>query len=156
MKLNTSIVAITLAFAASSAHAFDASKIKVSLACHPGDTCIWNLEVPESDPIASFHLKMKGDPKLIKLTAPLQASWTETGIEDGGIYIQDPGTDNTWGEIRISAPINKADIISWSYDYKDGNGKTITVPSVPEPATYAMMLAGIGLISFLRSRRRVV
>jgi hypothetical protein len=36
----------------------------------------------------------------------------------------------------------------------DGNDRTLMVAAVPEPETYAMMLAGLGLVGFMVRRRK--
>jgi hypothetical protein len=41
-------------------------------------------------------------------------------------------------------------------DVGNGHGSLLsqTIPAIPEPETYAMMLAGLGLLGFVARRRR--
>lgn len=54
-------------------------------------------------------------------------------------------------------PVNDVGISAFTFKAKDPGSKLgqLTVPSpIPEPSTYAMMLAGIGAIGFMTRRRR--
>jgi PEP-CTERM motif len=50
--------------------------------------------------------------------------------------------------------------VSWSFDVPDGyqlasaNGLSVNIPAVPEPATWALMLAGMGVVGAWARRRR--
>ena len=57
--------------------------------------------------------------------------------------------------LDFSAPHLKVQFLTGVNDtQKTGNLLSQTIPAIPEPETYAMMLAGLGLLGFVARRRR--
>ena len=74
---------------------------------------------------------------------------TSSGIT-GGTQAQD------WLDHLGTAPNTGNYSISYFYQPVPGSQNLIALTPVPEPETYAMMMAGIGLIGFMASRRKAV
>ncbi len=75
--------------------------------------------------------------------------------EFGGLLVGDPllSPINTGGPQSYTGPENAPVFVPGVYVEDDGSILTI---SVPEPATWAMMLAGLGMIGFAARRRRSI
>lgn len=96
--------------------------------------------------IHSFLYSHGGVTDLSTLDVVLSAGWTD-------IYVNDI---NNNGQIVGSGSLNGVQqgfLLSYTPDTKF-DPKPIFIPSpVPEPSTYAMLLAGLGIIGFMRSKR---
>ena len=63
--------------------------------------------------------------------------------------------DFTGTNLDFGAPHLKVQFMTGVNDtQKTGNLLSQTIPAIPEPETYAMMLAGLGLLGFVARRRR--
>lgn len=148
--LNFKHIAIPLGLLVASidVQAFEQKNIHTTFSCNTVGNCIFNLDVPDSDPITSFHVQVKTDPTALTLMSVTPASWTP-GNNAGSVFFQG---DSYYGDLKFVIGISKTDIISWSYDYLDGAGNTVvTSPTmVPEPQRYTMLLSGLLMVGLLR------
>jgi len=88
------------------------------------------------------------------------------GYLHNGIFTQlNVSSDNDWGMMHQSGPYSvhllAGEVFGFRFDNSDstsGNASTaisnFNVTAVPEPETYAMFLAGLGLMGFMAWRRR--
>jgi hypothetical protein len=98
-------------------------------------------------------------------SGPLGMTWATT---TNGCASQ-PCTDVTWqgGSTHISLPVsllNGSNTITFAYQSAFGPSQGLadegwglggyTINAVPEPETYAMILAGLGMVGFMSRRRR--
>ena len=113
------------------------------------------------------------------VSAPAGTSWTPN-VENGlAANTLGCGTGGTGGACFFTTPpAALTDSMIWTIDFtgtnldfgaphlkvqfmtgvndtqKTGNLLSQTIPAIPEPETYAMMLAGLGLLGFVARRRR--
>jgi hypothetical protein len=79
-----------------------------------------------------------------------QVSFTSTGSANNGLNFY--FLSNSSNVAASQAAVTKFDGL-WSFDATTAQLSYATAP-VPEAETYAMMLAGLGLVGFMVSRRR--
>jgi hypothetical protein len=72
------------------------------------------------------------------------------GVTFAGLAVGD--YQFTW--IPIANPTAQWDILNTNMDGVFHIGQTVITPGIPEPETYAMMLAGLGLLGFVARRRK--
>jgi hypothetical protein len=124
----------------------------------------------------AFEIKGIGD-----ITGATLAGWTstvdsglsantgcETGGTPGACFVHTGGAlalsdnmsftiDFTGSNIDFSAPTLKVQFFANAVqDKATGDLLSKTLPAIPEPETYALMLAGLGVIGFLARRRRAI
>jgi hypothetical protein len=80
--------------------------------------------------------------KITDILLPFEAE-LETGSQQSGLEGVSLGT------VRNSLSLNDPNT-NWNFGSQDGGA---IIPSVPEPESYAMFLAGLGLIGFMAKRR---
>lgn len=118
--------------------------------------------------LASFEIKTIGAVSNLDLTGwtdvskALSANGCASGNSTGGCFTHDGGAQalsnnmsfniDYTGTLDLSAPHLK--VLFTGADQGNGHGNLLsqTVP-VPEPSTYALMLAGLGIVGFMGRRR---
>jgi hypothetical protein len=106
------------------------------------------------------HLITRADPVVFDWAA----SWVE--FDDGNRYSYQEIIDNPFAHNVSIAPTSNSFTLQWNWD-ESPLGTSIPVhvqfvytplsalpPAVPEPETYAMLLAGLGLVGIVARRRR--
>ena len=83
---------------------------------------------------------------------------TVTSTDNGGVFVD---FDNTLQRITVGEGPSAKQFDFWINDFSVTPGRTVGVTgsilaftAVPEPDTYAMMLAGLGLMGFIARRRK--
>jgi hypothetical protein len=93
-----------------------------------------------------------GDVTVDYLNAAFSTGGGDGGVNDAAnFYIKGP----QYYTGLESAPVFELGSYTGGTDSRDGLPATLTI-SVPEPATWGMMLAGLGLVGFVARRRRNV
>jgi len=97
--------------------------------------------------VHSFLYSHGGITDLSMLDVVLGAGWTDIEVMDINNHGQMVGSGRVGG-------VQQGFLLSYTPDTKF-DPKPIFIPSpVPEPSTYAMLLAGLGIIGFMRSKRK--
>lgn len=83
----------------------------------------------------------------------LDGDWLGGGSPLGGVAA---GTNGSWSFDLSNAPgsLTLADLNMVGRFRGLANGDSDKVPAIPEPQTWAMMMAGIALLGFMKRRRR--
>jgi len=94
----------------------------------------------------------------------LNASGCNGGVSGGACFVSSPAASLTnhmvfdidfTGTVDFSAPHLKVEFLTGLNDRKaTGSLLSQTIPSVPEPQTYALLLAGLGAVGFVARRRK--
>jgi hypothetical protein len=93
-----------------------------------------------NQPAGAFNFGFGFDSAGNELTSGETVSWTATGFDFSQV------TSGTYGSFALR--------IQGAGQGAAGNGWYAATAAVPEPETYAMMLAGLGLFGFVGMRRR--
>jgi hypothetical protein len=124
--------------------------------------------------ISAFEIKGVGD-----ITSASLAGWTSTvenglnangciaGDDKGACFTHTPALaltndmtftmDLVGNNLNLFTPTLKVRFLTNQDDVdKTGSLLSMEIPAIPEPETYALMLAGLGVIGFLARRRRPV
>ena len=97
--------------------------------------------------VHSFLYSHGGITDLSMLDVVLSAGWTDIDVMDINNHGQMVGSGRLGG-------VQQGFLLSYTPDTKF-DPKPIFIPSpVPEPSTYAMLLAGLGIIGFMRAKRK--
>jgi hypothetical protein len=102
---------------------------------------------------------LNADNRVIGSYTILRANYNPTGIiistDNGAFQLQGQGlgsiglqTDEAVSRLRLSS--YRSDVLN----YNGPDFKVLAVSAVPEPETYALMLAGLGAVLFVAARRR--
>jgi hypothetical protein len=173
MKKNTQSVlaAVLLAGAAFSANAADASHTTKAVVLNAGASAFsgsFSAGLAQNTFADKFSFSVSGASKLVAdltSTAPAAAGLDITGFNlyaTGGTLVYSgkkisTGYLDNW---KLNGPVLAAGSYYLEVDGKVNSAAAgsfsgnIRVAAVPEPETYAMLLAGLGLIGFTAARRR--
>lgn len=117
----------------------DGASITAYTSSHPGMTLVSGASV------APFGTR--------DWAVALGGDWLGGGSPLGGVAA---GTDGTWSFDLSNAPdsLTLADLNMVARFKGLENGDSDKVPAIPEPETWAMMMAGLALLGFAKRRRR--
>jgi hypothetical protein len=120
----------------------------------PGGSALSTEQVQQMMGLAAlgFSLVKAGDPDLgVKIPAIQAAIWS---IEYGKTATSGNATIQGWinSYIALAPDLNGRASFIYSLDTPTRQG--LFIPEVPEPATWAMLIAGFGMVGFAARRRR--
>jgi hypothetical protein len=123
--------------------------------------------------LGAFGLKNLGSVTSVTSINPADVNWSvnelnANGCEGGGqgfcfTAIPSPGialANHMEWDITFAGGVLNGSLPHLKVQFLDANGNkegslmSVDVPAIPEPETYAMMLAGLGLLGFVARRRR--